>query len=262
MEIRDWALRILSGDTLDEKFLRPERGVLGLTDQEPGDLVKWMNPSRPANLQIASRKDRKKLPSPTALADPEMRIRVLHTFANHELMAIELMAWALVAYPEAPRQFRLGLAKILMEEQDHTRLYMDRIEAHGAQFGDLPVNDHFWRCAESLTSPLKWVCAMNLTFEQANLDHAPVFHRHFIEVGDAESAAVMDRIEADEIHHVGFGAKFLKANTPKGKRTFETYVENLTFYNEPTRARGAEFNADARAEAGLDADFIERMHSL
>ncbi len=191
-----------------------------------------------------------------------MRVRCLHTFANHELMALELMAWALLAYPDAPAGFRRGLVHILNDEQRHLRMYCDRIADLGAQFGDLPVNDHFWRCADSLTTPLKWVCAMNLVFEQANLDFAPLFAEHFGRVGDDESAALMEQIERDEIHHVGFGAHFLHENTPDGASSYDVWVENLTFYNEPARARGENFNAAARRAAGLDEDFVQRIQGL
>ena len=188
-----------------------------------------------------------------------MRIRCLHTFANHELMAIELMAWALLAYPDAGPAFRRGLAHILVDEQRDLTLYMDRIAALGEQFGNLPVNDHFWRCAPSLTTPLKWVCAMSLVFEQANLDHAPVFARHFDAVGDADSAELMRIIERDEIHHVGFGAHFLMQNTSSSQNAYDVWVENLTFHNTPDRARGQEFNDEARRQAGLGDEFIARI---
>lgn len=240
-------------------FWQPDGGLVGLTDMAPGAPVAWAEPGRPPELVIASRKDRKKLPSPAALHDPEMRVRCLHTFANHELMAIELMAWALLAYPDAGPAFRRGLVHILADEQRHLQLYMDRIADFGEQFGNLPVNDHFWRCAPSLTTPLKWVCAMNLVFEQANLDHAPVFAEHFAAVGDPESAALMRIIEHDEIHHVGFGAHFLAQNTPAGRDAYDVWVENLTFHNTPDRARGADLNAAAREAAGLDPDFIRRL---
>lgn len=262
MQIRDFAERILHADTLDGKFYIPGDGLDALRDDRPGHPTAWSEPGRPAELRIASREERKRLPSPRALDDPQMRVRCLHTFANHELMALELMAWALLAYPDAPTTFRRGLVHILNDEQRHLRMYVDRIADLGATFGDLPVNDHFWRCADSLTTPLKWVCAMNLVFEQANLDFAPLFAGHFARVGDEESAALMRQIERDEIHHVGFGAHFLREHTPTGSSSYDVWVENLTFHNEPHRARGDDFNAEARRAAGLDDEFIRRMDEI
>jgi len=259
MELRNLATRILFADTLAEKYYQPPGGLDALTDLATGSPEPWREPSRPRELQISPRGARKKLPHPDNLGDPEMAIRTLHAFANHELRAIELMAWALLAYPDAPASFRKGLVRLIFDEQRHLKMYGQRIEELGARLGDLPVNDHFWRCAESLTTPLKWVCAMNLTFEQGNLDHAPQYEEHFRAVDDHRSAALMKQILEDEIHHVRFGAEFLKAHTPQASSSFALYVDNLTFHNAPARARGAHFNTDARRLAGLDDDFILAM---
>jgi len=151
---------------------------------------------------------------------------------------------------------------IIADEQRHLRLYADRIEELGSRFGAEPVNDHFWRCAASLDTPLKWVSAMNLTFEQANLDHAPVFEEHFAAVGDRRSADIMQIIATDEVAHVAFGARFLAASTSGDESSFDVWVRNLTRYNEPIRARGTPFDEEARRAAGLDEDFIERMRNL
>nr|MBA2662028.1 DUF455 family protein [Lujinxingiaceae bacterium] len=215
----------------------------------------------PVELQIATKSERrrKRLPHPDTLGQPEMAVRVLHAFANHELMAVELMAWALLAYPQAPAAFRAGLVRLIVDEQRHLSLYVDRIAELGARFGDLAVNDHFWRCAQSLTTPLQWVCAMNLTFEQSNLDHAPHFEESFARVGDVRSAAIMAQIVEDEIHHVGFGAYWLKQHTGAGQSSFEVYVQNLTFHNDAVRARGPQLNVAARRAAGLDDDFIRAL---
>ncbi len=261
MQIREFAETILFGRDLASKYFEPGVELHRLRDDQPGPTRGWEEPGRPPELAIAPRNQRKKLPSPRALDDPEMRVRVLHTFANHELMAIELMAWALLAYPDAPRSFRLGLLNIIADEQRHLKLYADRIEELGSTLGAEPVNDHFWRCAPSLIDPLKWVSAMNLTFEQANLDHAPVFKDHFRNVGDERSAAIMRIIERDEVCHVAFGARFLESQTKEGQNAFDLWVANLTFHNEPSRARGEPFNVKARLEAGLSEDFIKQLCS-
>ena len=179
MELRRFALNLLFTPTLDARLAFPDTGRRAFVDHHPGLPMAWQTPQRPPELQIAPKRARRPLPSPLALGDPAMRIRCLHTFANHELMALELMAWALLAYPTAPGAFRQGLAWLIEEEQGHLRLYIERLGELGVAFGDLPLNDHFWRIAPQLATPLQWVCAMNLTFEQANLDHAPDFAHHF-----------------------------------------------------------------------------------
>lgn len=261
MKLVEFAERLLCGDTLEDKLFEPGTSTGELIDDARTDPWEWVEPGRPTNLRIAPKRTRKRLPHPDSLDDPEMRVRCLHTFANHELMAIELMAWALLAYPDAPDGFRRGLRRIIADEQRHLRTYMERIRELGAEFGDLPVNDHFWRCAPSLTTPLKWVSAMNLVFEQANLDHAPQYAAWFARVGDERSAEIMRLIEADEVFHVGFGAAFLRESTPEGRSPFDVWVENLTFHNEASRARGEVLNQAARLRAGLDEEFIHRLAS-
>ena len=261
MEIREFAETVLFGATLESKLDGPPSGHSALTDAARGPARAWQEPGRPPELAIAPKKSRKPIPSPRALHDPNMRVRALHAFANHELMALELMAWAVLAYPDAPDAFRRGLAWLIVEEQRHLQLYIDRIAALGGAFGALPVNDHFWRIAPDLTDPARWVSALNLTFEQANLDHAPVFAKHFTEAGDLESADLLSTIEEDEVKHVAFGVRWLTSFKDPSVSLFDAWVANLTGLNDPTRARGrAHFNVEARERARLPPQFIDALH--
>ena len=47
-----------------------------------------------------------------------------------------------------------------------------RVEAHGATFGDYPLSGYFWSKVDEIGTPIRFVCSMCLTFENANLDHA------------------------------------------------------------------------------------------
>ena len=58
--------------------------------------------------------------------------RLLHFFANHELLATELMALVLLKFPDAPAAFRKGVLETLKDEQEHTRLYIERMKASAA----------------------------------------------------------------------------------------------------------------------------------
>jgi uncharacterized ferritin-like protein (DUF455 family) len=259
MELREWALRVFSADTLEEKLVLPDGGLKSLSDREPGSGLAWSAPPRSGNIRVAPKGQRVKFPSSRSLHQQDMRVRCLHAFANHELMALEMMAWALLAFPQADKNFRKGLASVLVDEQRHFRLYAQRLEQMGTRFGELPINDHFWRAAKDIHNPLDWVCLMHLTFEQANLDHAPFYARQFRSVEDEESAKLMDLIFRDEIRHVGFGTHWLKEYQSEDESLFEAFLQNCSAQNMPDRARGLEFQSEARREAGLDDDFIEAV---
>ena len=261
MELREWAMRVFSADCLEEKLLPPPEGVKALTDHKPGAPMAWKKPPRPAGLKVAPKAERKKFPKAQSLYQKDMRLRCLHAFANHELMALELMAWALLAFPQADGSFRKGLAGILADEQRHFKLYSDHLKTMGTHFGDLPLNDHFWRAAVDIKDPLDWVCTMHLTFEQANLDHAPFYAKLFREAGDEASAQLMQIIFDDELGHVGFGSHWLQQLKPAKSSMFETYEARCTEWTPPNRAIGPEFQTQARRQAGLDEDFIRSLQN-
>ena len=80
-------------------------------------------PGRPPELCVTDRADKTR-----GLAAPSGRARALHTFLHHELQAAELMAWAILAFPGAPRAFREGLLRIALDETRHMRMYAEQIE--------------------------------------------------------------------------------------------------------------------------------------
>ncbi|HEY0552924.1 MAG TPA: DUF455 family protein, partial [Thermoanaerobaculia bacterium] len=134
MEIRDFAQRLVTTEDLAVK-LAP--APAGLTDDAPGPAIRFERPGRPPGLEFQRRIE---VPSIEGMPDLAQRPRILHALANHELQAAELFAWALLAFPEAPGDFRRGLLRILDDEQRHTRMYIARVEDAGARFGDFPVN--------------------------------------------------------------------------------------------------------------------------
>jgi uncharacterized ferritin-like protein (DUF455 family) len=199
-----------------------------------------------------------KLPPFERHGDQDARAICLHRFAGHELLAVEIMAQALLAFPEAPSAFRRGVAHTLKEEQGHVRLYQARLSELGVTFGDLPLYRHFWKHVPHLTSPLRYVSVMSLTFEMANLDFAPLYGRSFRHFEDEKSAALMDRIVQDEIHHVSFGFRWLQKFS-HGEASWETWKEHLGTQLGPKRARGFVLHEDNRRRAGIPDDWIRQL---
>lgn len=257
MELRTWAQAILEADTLEGKLARPHL----LTDDEPGPAVPWKEPTRPPGMGFSPRRKEEKLPSFQEHGDPDKRAICLHRFAGHELLAVEMMAFTLLAFPEAPKHFRRGLANTLVEEQGHVRIYMERMSQLGVQFGDMPLYRHFWKHTPFILSPLHYVSAMSLTFEMANLDFAPMYGQSFLHHGDKESAKLMATILEDEVSHVSFGYHWLQKFKSRDMSEWDAWLNSLNIMITPRRARGFQFNAKSRQEAGLSQLWIDNLNS-
>ena len=265
VELREFAERILCATTLEEKLIDPpgER----LTDERPGPAWNFAaEPGRPAELRFKSSGSDKagtagkaEFPGLHGLDNEAGRGKVLHFFANHELLATELMALALLRFPDAPPAFRRGVLHTLREEQEHVRLYLDRMKACGIRFGELPVSGYFWRSVAPMRQPMDFVTGLSLTFEQANLDFARVFSRGFAEAGDLETSALLQRILHDEIGHVAHGLKWFRRWKDPSSSDWDAFCGSLRFPLSPQRAKGVEFNLEARRAAGLEPEFIAQL---
>ncbi|MCB1206410.1 MAG: DUF455 family protein [Verrucomicrobiae bacterium] len=221
-----------------------------------------LTPTRPDELRFASSsKARPSLPGRPGLVDDKSRGVLLHFFANHELLAAELMALALLKFPEAPPDFRRGLASTLREEQRHTRWYLARMKECGVTFGEYPLSPYFWDAVSPMETPLDYVSRLSLTFEQANLDYARHYGEILAEAGDARSASILRRIYEDEIFHVGYGLHWFRQWKNPGESDWSALKKRLPFPLSPSRAKGNRtgFNEEGRRAAGFDEDYIRQL---
>jgi uncharacterized ferritin-like protein (DUF455 family) len=258
MELRAFAERVLLTAELESKLAAPEGA---LTEEAPGPAVRHPLPARPSNLQFAAPRRSPTMPRGEALRDERKRAVAHHVMANHELQALEVMAWVLCAFPEAPTEFRSGLGWVMQEEQRHTRMHVERARRLGLEFGDLPVNSYIWKKAMEFQSPLDYLAGLPLVFETRNLDHTLEFAAEFEAVGDARSAALMRTIHDDEIRHVAFGIDWLRRLKPEGQTEWEVFESHLHWPLRPSKARGEVFQHEARRAAGLTDEFIGRLES-
>ena len=258
MELREFAERILFSGTLEEKLDAPAH----LTDERPGPAVTAPGvPGRPAELRFKQGQTGKTgIPSVRDLEQPEQRGRLLHFFANHELLATELMALVLLRFPEAPRAFRRGVLQTLKEEQAHTRWYIRRMQQCGISFGQVPVSGYFWRAISAMESPVDYVAGLSLTFEQANLDYARWFACSFAQIGDSATAQLLERIYHDEIGHVAYGLKWFRKWKEPQQNDWEAFCRHLKFPMSAQRAKGPVFNVEGRLAAGFDRQFINSLN--
>lgn len=262
MEVSAFAQRVLFADNLEEKleFL----DVDGLSDEVTCPaLMKMVEPGRPMELKMRSKGGEHSLAKPniSEVSDDEERGRLLHFFANHELLATELMALVLLKFPDAPSEFRRGVLRTLKEEQRHTRWYIERMKECGVKFGDFPVSRYFWDMVATMETPLDYVTRLSLTFEQANLDYSLQYAGIMNAAGDKKSAAILNQIYKDEIRHVNYGLKWFRRWKQADEDDWTAFKRSLSFPLSPRRAKGneAQINREGRLAAGLDDEFISEL---
>ena len=259
MELREFAEQVLFATSLEEKLRAPGE----LTDERPGPaLATPAAPGRPANLIFKPHGtgDKSEFPGLHLLEQDRERGKLLHFFGNHELLATELMALVLLKFPDAPPAFRQGVLKTLQDEQEHTRLYMERMQNCGIALGDFPVSGYFWRCVAPMQHPIDYVAGLCLTFEQANLDFAGHYGRALGTVGDTASAKLLEKIYRDEIGHVAYGLKWFRRWKNPGESDWDAFCRTLKFPLSPQRAKGFSLNVAGRQAAGLDENFISQLN--
>jgi uncharacterized ferritin-like protein (DUF455 family) len=185
------------------------------------------------------------------------RSALLHAVAHIELNAIDL-AWDLVARfaaPGLPRAFFDDWVAVAEEEATHHALVAGRLAELGTRYGDLPAHDGMWDAAlRTRHDLLARLAIVPLVLEARGLDVTPPMIARLAAVGDAVSAAVLQRIHDDEVGHVAIGLRWFEhVAATRG-------LEPLTAWQALVREhfRGLlkpPFNQPARERAGFAARF-------
>jgi uncharacterized ferritin-like protein (DUF455 family) len=259
MEISDFARQVLFEENLEAKLLDPG----SLSDHAPGTGIPVPSaPGRHKSMRFPALGERIRAPLPSVrdLEKTHERGVLLHFFANHELLALELMALTLLRFPDAPHKFRRGIAGTMLEEQRHLRLYLGRMQEFGLDFGHIPVNRYFWDIMAETPSPLTFVTQMSLTLEQANLDFSKYYMDLFATLGDDTTRDILETVYQDEIGHVRHGLHWFREWRSPESSDWEAYKKLLPFPLTPARAKGTFYYTEPRRQAGLTEDFIRELY--
>lgn len=247
----EYASTILLGENLEDKYFSSQI--------EWTPYISFELPTRPGRSEAIAFSDKQiKFPKAPNLNQKQNTAIALHSFANHELLAIEMMAAALLIYPhenDDDIRFKKGIVSALKDEQKHLALYIGRLNELGYKFGDFPLNDFFWKQMPKLKTSSQYTAVMSLTFEAANLDFAQYYEKIFRSFGDDKTADILKIVLEDEISHVAFGAHWMK-RWREDKELWDYYVTCLPYPLTPARGKGIGFDTAIHNRAMNDDAFI------
>ena len=185
------------------------------------------------------------------------RFALIHALAHIELNAIDL-GWDIIARfsgDALPRDFFDDWAGVAAEEAEHFALLSTRLAALGGEYGALPAHDGLWEAATATAHDLlARLAVVPLVLEARGLDVTPEMIDRLERAGDADSAAILGRIYADEIGHVAVGARwFERLCRERGLEPAATFRDRVRRHF--AGALKPPFNHAARAQAGIPPSY-------
>ena len=213
-------------------------------------------PGRPARPVLV---DPKEVPH-RGLGTIEGRAAMIHAVAHIEFNAINLALDAAYRFSEMPAEFHADWISVAQDEARHFGLLSARLRALGFGYGDFTAHSGLWDAAEKTASDvLARMALVPRVLEARGLDVTPGIIHRFREIGDAETAAVLQVILDEEVRHVAIGTKWFRLLcAQRGIDPTATFKALLAAHGMRVRLP---LNREARAAAGFDAAELDAIVS-
>jgi uncharacterized ferritin-like protein (DUF455 family) len=237
---------------VDETVSAWQAGRLArVPDTEQAELAEPGRPLRPELVAPAELVQRK-------LGTPEGHAALVHAIAHIEFNAINLALDAAWRFQHMPDAFVSDWLRVAQEEAGHFRLLRGRLRAIGFDYGDFPAHNGLWDAAyRTRHDVLVRMALVPRILEARGLDVTPGIRNRLKEIGDKDSAAVLDIIYRDEIGHVEIGNYwFTSLCDQRGLEPLATFRALLQEHD--VNALRGPFNWPARMQAGF-TDFERHM---
>jgi len=179
---------------------------IGYVEVAPG-IVWRADPARPPAVTVVRDKAEK---AHFPVGSDEFLREVLHGSVNGEIQSLEIAAQSIADFPDAAWELRLDLARQCWDEVRHARLFLGRLLARQGWVGEYPVMNGEWAAVCAFDSLAARLAVQNRLFEAGSLDVLGDEVQVWRDLGDEETAEVMDTVLADEVAHVASGVGWLE----------------------------------------------------
>ena len=189
------------------------------------------------------------------------RIALLHAVAHIEFNAINLALDAVYRFREMPAPFVSDWLQVAAEEARHFRLLRARLQALGADYGDLPAHNGLWEAALATDHDVMIRMALvPRVLEARGLDVTPGMIERLTRAGDHASVALLEIIQREEVAHVAIGTRwFRELAHARGLDPEPLFLDLLAQYM-PGRVRPP-FATEARLAAGFTESEMRELEA-
>ena len=205
------------------------------------------DPAREACFQVAQ-SNTEMVEIEDAMSPRAQRER-LHRHMNNEIGSIEIAAQCLVDFPDAPWELRMQLARQAYDESRHVAGLYRRLKELGGHKGEFPIGNFEWAVTITRDTLAARLAIQNRTFEAGQMDLLGTLRSAWRSVGDERTAALLEAILADEVNHVRFGNRWIKALAKEDGRVLLKVAVAIRFLREAIAATGGSDPVSDRAQS-------------
>ena len=159
----------------------------------------------------------------------ESRKERLHRHMNNECVALEIASQALVDFADAPWDLRMCIARQATDESRHVAILLRRLQELGGVKGAYPVSNYEWNVCGMIENLPGRLAIENRTFEAGLIDILGQLRTTWRAAGDHITADALEAILADEITHVRFANRWIKALTEENPRVLLQVAQAIRF---------------------------------
>jgi uncharacterized ferritin-like protein (DUF455 family) len=187
------------------------------------------------------------------------RAALVHAVAHIEFNAIDLAWDAVYRFRDMPREYYRDWAQVGADETRHFQMLSTRLADMGHAYGDFDAHNGLWEMAvKTSKSCLERMALVPRVLEARGLDVTPGMIARLRDVGDTDTAGILEVILREEVAHVAAGSRwFAWCCEREGIDMHATFVRLI---GEHARAAlKPPFNETARRAAGFSEHEINGL---
>jgi uncharacterized ferritin-like protein (DUF455 family) len=164
------------------------------------------------------------------------RRELVHRHMSNEITSLDIAAQCLHEFPDAPWELRLQLARQCWDETRHVTVLHQRVREMGGHKGEFPIATFEWNVTCAIDNLAGRLATQNRTFEAGAMDVVGGLIRSLRQAGDERTAEILEGILADEIQHVRFANRWIKAMAEQDPRTLLRVAMAIRFLTQANAA--------------------------
>lgn len=191
----------------------------------------------------------------------EARREALHRHMSNEITSLDIAAQCIADYPDAPWGLRMELARQSWDESRHVAALYRRLGDLGGRKGEFPISAFEWTVTCAIDDLAGRLASQNRTLEAGAMDVVGGNIREWREIGDHDTADVLDAILADEIQHVRFANRWIKQLAAANPRVLMKVAMAVRFLAQANQALMPKAGESNRAGKVYE-DFNDRVPAV